>query len=68
MKSRNTYILLLVVAALAAYVFFWDKKIPSTRSAFMSDKTLAQFDESKITGMDITNGDSVIKLRKENDV
>lgn len=67
MKSRNTILLLLVVLALGAYVFLFEKNKPSTRVQRENQYTLTQFDESKITGMDITNGDSLIQLRKQND-
>ncbi|MEO7932381.1 MAG: DUF4340 domain-containing protein [Chthoniobacterales bacterium] len=67
MKSRNTILLLLVVAGLAAYVFFFEKSRPSTREQDENEQYLMKFDQSKITGLDITNGDNVIQLRKRGD-
>ncbi len=67
MKSRSTILLLLIVTGLAAYVFFFEKNRPSTRRLDESSQYLAQFDQTKITGLDITNGDTVIQLRKKAD-
>lgn len=67
MKTRSTILLLLVVAAFAAYVFLFERHGPSTRERDENSMSLAQFDSTKITGLDITNGDVVIQLRKKND-
>ena len=67
MKTRSTILLLLVVAALAAYVFFFERHGSSTREKNENSTSLAQFDSTKITGLDITNGDTVIQLRKKGD-
>ena len=56
-----------MVAALAAFVFFFEKKMPPTRKQNEKEHTLVQFDHSKITGLDITSGDSVLQLRKKDD-
>ncbi len=65
MKTRTTLILLLAVASLATYVYFFERNRPTSREARENEYTLAQFDETKITGLDITNGDSTIQLRKK---
>ena len=64
MKTRSTIILLFVVAALVSYVFFFERHGLSTREKNENSTLLTQIDRAKITGLDITNGDTVIQLRK----
>lgn len=67
MKLRSTIILLIVAAVLAGFIFFFEKKQPTSRELAESEKTLVKFDEAKITGIEIVNGDTVIQLKKEGD-
>lgn len=67
MKLRSTIILLTVAAVLAGFIFFFEKKQPTSRDIAEREKTLVKFDETKITGIDIANGDTAIQLRKESD-
>ncbi|HEY5892418.1 MAG TPA: DUF4340 domain-containing protein [Chthoniobacterales bacterium] len=67
MKLRSTIILLIVAAVLAGFIFFFEKKQPTSRELAEREKTLVKFDETKINGIDIANGDTTIQLRREGD-
>lgn len=64
MKSRTTLLLLVLTIGLGSYVFLVDKRKPSTRDKELSSQTLSRFDQEQVTGLEITHGETVIKLAK----
>ena len=64
MKTRNTLILFGVAVALFAFIFFYERKIPSTKEAKEREAHVVQFDREKIDGITITNNEDKIELRK----
>lgn len=65
MKTRSTKILVFVVVALAALFFYVERRRPTTREKDEKLFSLVEWEKSRITGMDITNGERVIQLRKK---
>ena len=49
MKSKHTLVLLLLAAALGAYVWFVDRKMPTTKEREEKAGRIFEFDRDKIT-------------------
>lgn len=64
MKLRNTLLLLLLALGLFAFIFFYERKLPSTRDATDREARVVSFDQSKITGVSLVNNEQKIELRK----
>ena len=64
MKLRSTLILLIVGAALAAYVYFVENKRPDTREAQQAAGRVAQVDRDKVATIEIKNAEGKILLNK----
>jgi hypothetical protein len=64
MKPRNTAILLLIAAALMAFIILWEKRQPTTREAESLGRRVVNFERDDIDGVTITNNDGRIELRK----
>ncbi|MFL6584011.1 MAG: hypothetical protein ACJ8KU_05795, partial [Chthoniobacterales bacterium] len=65
MKARTTVILLIVVAAVAAYIRFYERHQPNTEEAQRRAGKVVTFDREKIDGLTIQNGDDRIELRRQ---
>src|SRR3954453_2162714 len=66
MKTRTTVILFVIVAAIAAYIRFYERHQPNTAEAQRRSQNVVNFDHDKIDGITIQNGDDRIDLRLEN--
>lgn len=64
MKFRNTLLLLVVALGLFAFIFFYERKLPSTRDAAEREARVVTFDREKITGISLVNNEQKIELRK----
>src|SRR4029077_19180998 len=64
MKSKTTLILLVITGAVFAYMFFYERKRPSTEEAKRQAQNVINFDREKIDGIVIQNGDDKIDLRR----
>jgi Domain of unknown function (DUF4340) len=64
MKSKTTLILLLITAAVFAYMFFYERKAPTTEEAKRQAQNVVNFSREKIDGIVIQNGDDKIDLRR----
>jgi hypothetical protein len=66
MKPRNTIILLLIAIALYCYMRFYESDRPTTQEAEeQSGHVVPMIDQSKIDGITITNNETTIELRKQ---
>ena len=65
MKLKNTLILVIVAAAIFAFIHFFESKQPTTQEATASAGRVVQFDRDKITGITIKNTDTKIDLHKK---
>lgn len=65
MKTRNTILLFLLAAGLYAIVYFYESKLPSTREAADRATRVVDFDRDEITGIDITQNEGKIELRRK---
>lgn len=64
MKLRNTLLLLLAALGLFAFIFFYERHLPSTRDAAEREAHVVTFDRDKITGISLVNNEQKIELRK----
>jgi hypothetical protein len=64
MKSKTTLILLVITAAVFAYMFFYERKAPTTEEAKRQAQNIVNFSREKIDGIVIQNGDDKIDLRR----
>ncbi len=64
MKAKTTFILLAVTVLLFGYMFFYDKKQPSSEEAKRQAQNVANLKIDQIDGMIIQNGDDKIELRR----
>jgi hypothetical protein len=64
MKTRNTLILLAVVAAIAAFIMFYERKQPNTEEAKRQSQNVVNFNRETLDGIIIQNGDDKIELRR----
>jgi Domain of unknown function (DUF4340) len=64
MKSKTTLILLVITAAVFAYMFFYERKAPTTEEAKRRAQNVVNFSREKIDGIVIQNGDDKIDLRR----
>lgn len=64
MKTRNTLILLTIVAAIAAFIMFYESKRPNTEEAKRQSQNVVNFNREKLDGIVIQNGDDKIELRR----
>ncbi len=64
MKPKNTLILLTIVAAVAAFILFYERKQPNTENAKRQSQNVVNFDREKLDGIIIQNGDDKIELRR----
>jgi hypothetical protein len=65
MKLKHTFILLVLVLGLGAYVFWVDLKTPTTKEREERKGRIFDFDRDKITAVSIKTPDSKLELRKE---
>src|SRR6476469_611339 len=65
MKLKHTFILLGLAAALAAYVFWVDTKMPTTKEREEKKGRVFDFDRDKISAVGIKTPDSKVELRKD---
>lgn len=64
MKLRTTVILFVLVAALVAFIKFYESKRPNTEEATRQAGNVLNFDREKLDGIIIQNGDDKIELRR----
>ena len=64
MKSKTTLILLVITAAVFAYMFFYERKAPTTEEAKRQAQNVINFSHDKIDGIVIQNGDDKIDIRR----
>jgi len=64
MKSKTTLILLVITAAVFAYMFFYERKAPTTEEAKRQAQSVVNFSHDKIDGIVIQNGDDKIDIRR----
>jgi hypothetical protein len=64
MKSKTTLILLVITGAVFAYMFFYERKAPTTEEAKRQAQNVINFSREKIDGIVIQNGDDKIDLRR----
>lgn len=64
MKAKTTLILLVTTALLFGYMYFYEKKLPSSDEAKRQAQNVVNISTDKIEGMVIQNGDDKIELRR----
>ncbi len=64
MKAKTTIILLLMTGLLFGYMYFWDKKQPSSEEAKRQAQNVIHIQTEQIDAMIIQNGDDKIELRR----
>jgi hypothetical protein len=64
MKLKTTLILLVITGAVFAYMFFYERKAPTTEEAKRQAQNVINFSREKIDGIVIQNGDDKIDLRR----
>jgi hypothetical protein len=64
MKTRNTLVLFAVVVAVAAFIIFYERKLPNTETAKRQSQNVVNFEREKVDGIIIQNGDDKIELRR----
>src|SRR5438552_11777526 len=64
MESNTTQILLVITAAVFAYMFFFESKRPNTEEAKRQAQNVVNFSREKIDGIVIQNGDDKIDMRR----
>src|SRR3984893_461008 len=64
MKSKTTLILLVITAAVFAYMFFYERKAPTTEEAKRRAQNVVNFTRENIDGIVIQNGDDKIDLSR----
>jgi hypothetical protein len=65
MKFKHTAILLVLLAALAAYVYYIDLKKPTTKEREEKKGRLFEFDRDKISAVSIKTPESKVEIRKD---
>jgi hypothetical protein len=65
MKTRTTLVLLVIAAAVFAYMFFYERKLPSTEEAQRRAQNIVNFSHDKIDRIVIQNGNDKIDLRRQ---
>lgn len=68
MKPLNTIFLLVLAAALFAFIFFYERKQPTTQEAAESNATVINFNPEVIDGILINNNETQISLHSVNGV
>jgi len=63
MNLRNTILLALIALGIAAYIFFFEGRQPSTDEAANQALHLVNFGAADVNGLTITNGEEKIELR-----
>ena len=64
MKAKTTLLLVLMTGLLFGYMYFWDKKQPSSEEAKRQSQNVLHIQTDQIDGMIIQNGDDKIELRR----
>jgi hypothetical protein len=64
MKFKTTLALFIIVAALAAFIKFYESKRPNTEEAMRQAGNVLNFDREKLDGIIIQNGDDKTELRR----
>lgn len=64
MKAKTTLILLVLTGLLFGYMYFYEKKLPSSEQAQRQAQNVVNISPDKIEGMIIQNGDDKIELRR----
>src|SRR3984893_1526561 len=64
MKGKTTLVLLVIPAAVFAYMYFVERKVPDTQEAMRQAGKVVNFDREKIDGIAIQNGDDKIEMRR----
>ncbi len=64
MKGKTTLLLLAIAGLLFAYLYFYDKKQPTTQEAKRQSQNLVNIKTDQIDGIVIQNGDEKIDLRR----
>jgi hypothetical protein len=67
MKWKTTLGLLVIAAAVFAYLVFFERNRPDTEEATRRAQNVVNFDRNKIDGIVIQNGEDKIDLRKRDD-
>jgi len=67
MKLKTTLVLFIVVAALAAFIKYYESKRPGTDEAARQAGNVLNFDREKLDGIIIQNGDDKTELRRSDD-
>jgi Domain of unknown function (DUF4340) len=64
MKWKTTMVLLVITAAVFAYMYFVERKALNTQEAMRQAGNVVNFDRDKIDGIVIQNGDEKIDMRR----
>src|SRR5438094_1224042 len=64
MNWRTTFVLAALALGVLAYLRFFEMKQPSTEQARRQTQNVVNFDQSKISGIIIQNGDEKIEMRR----
>jgi hypothetical protein len=64
MKWKTTLVLLVITAAVFAYMYFVERKAPNAQEAMRQAGNVVNFDREKIDGIVIQNGDEKIDMRQ----
>jgi hypothetical protein len=64
MKWKTTLVLLVITAAVFAYMYFVERKVPGTQEAIRQAGKVVNFDREKVDGIAIQNGDDKIEMRR----
>ncbi len=65
MKTRTTFLLLIVAAGLFAFIKLYEGNMPGTREATEREQYVVAFDPEKITGFNLSNKEGRIEARKK---
>ncbi len=65
MKFKHTLILLLLAGGIGSYIWFVDRKMPTTKELEAKKGRLFDFDRDKITGLSIKTPETKIELKKD---
>src|SRR5262249_599882 len=68
MKSKNTFILLIIAAAIFAFIYFFEQKQPTSPEEKERAGRVVQFDRDKINSIVIKTTDTKIELKKTDGV
>jgi Domain of unknown function (DUF4340) len=64
MKWKTTVVLLVITAAVFAYIYFVERNAPNAQEAMRQAGNVVNFDREKIDGIVIQNGDEKIDMRR----